>query len=257
MTPRSDITTFVSQNKKIVGVIEYPDKPTTRAVIFAHGLSNSKAPADIPLLYRINNALLEAGYITMRFDFYGSGESEGEFRDKTISTMHQNFLDATQFLKAKHPEINWIGAVGKSIGGNVLALVSNHSALSACVVMTMRFSLSPFFAQFWTGQEEINLSGRVPPTGAVKGSFSLRKNFFSELPEIDAGVKSGLERMPPTLVIMNEGDEKISLESAMEAYKHLGGIKELMTIPGHDHELRVDEAKITTKVVDFFNRQIA
>ncbi len=254
MNVRNETITFVSQGKKISGVIEYPDKPTSRVVVFAHGLSNSKAPSDIPLLYRINNALLAAGYMTMRFDFYGSGESDGEFRDKTISSMRQNFLDMLTFLKATHSEINWIGAVGKSIGGTVLGLVGGDPRISACVLMTMRYTLAPFFARFWTGQEEVSLNGAVPPTGRVKGAFSLGKNFFVELPQIDGGVADGLANMPPTLVIMNEGDEKISLESAMEVYEHLGGAKELMTVPGHDHELRADEAQITTKAVNFFNQ---
>lgn len=249
--------TFLSQGKKIAGIIELPNQPTNKAVIFAHGLSNSKVPADIPLLYAINNALLAAGYLTMRFDFYGSGESAGEFRDKTISAMGQNFLDALTFFKTNYPELSWIGAVGKSIGGTVLGLVGGDPRLSAYVLITMRYSLAPFFARFWTGQAEVNLSGAVPPTGVVKGAFSLRKDFFTELPEVDAGVASGLTKIPRALVIMNEGDEKISLESATEVYKKLGGEKKLVTIPGHDHELLADQDSIVTSVVQFFNHNSA
>ncbi|MSU74954.1 MAG: alpha/beta hydrolase [Candidatus Magasanikbacteria bacterium] len=254
MTSGGETVTFLSQGKKIVGVIECPEQLTARAVVFAHGLSNSKDPVDIPLLYRINNALLAAGYITMRFDFFGSGESDGQFCDKTISAMRENFLDALTFLKIKHPEINWIGTVGKSIGGTVLALIGGDPRLSASVLMTMRYSLAPFFAKFWSGQDEVNLSGKVPPTGAVKGKFSLSKNFFAELPQIDADVAKGLKQMARTLVVINEGDEKISLESGREVYDNLSGIKELITIPGHDHELAENEAQITIKVVDFFNQ---
>ncbi len=254
MKETTNLITFLSQGKKIVGEIDLPENPTDRAVIFAHGLSNSKAPADIPLLYAINTALVAAGYITMRFDFYGSGGSDGEFSDKTISTMKQNFLDAITFLKNEHSELRWVGVCGKSIGGNILGLVGGDPRLSAYVLMTMRYSLAPFFAQFWKGEDEVALNGKVPPTGAVKGHFALRKDFFSELPQIDAGVASGLSKIPQALVIMNEGDEKISLESATEVYRHLGGTKELLTVPGHDHELQAATDSIIAAVVKFFNQ---
>lgn len=249
--------TFLSQGKKITGIIELPDQPTNKAVIFAHGLSNSKSPADIPLLYAINTALLAEGYTTMRFDFYGSGESDGEFRDKTILGMRQNFLDALTFLKTNYPELSWVGTVGKSIGGTVLGLVGGDPRLSAYVLITMRYLLAPFFARFWTGQDEVSLTGAVPPTGKVKGAFSLRKNFFAELPEVDAGVANGLTKIPRALVIMNEGDEKISLESATEVYEKLGGEKKIVTIPGHDHELGANHDSIVKSVVQFFNHNSA
>lgn len=254
MKRREEKFTFLSQGKTIAGLIEKPAKPTNRAVIFAHGLSNSKAAADIPLLYAVNQKLLAAGYLTMRFDFYGSGESDGEFRDKTISAMHQNFLDALNFLKTTHPEISWVGAVGKSIGGTVLALVGGDQRVSAHVLITMRFTLAPFFANFWSGQEAVDLGGKVPPTGAVKGVFALQKDFFTELPIIDAGVALGLSKIKSSLVVMNEGDEKISAASAEEVYDQLGGAKQLLTIPGHDHELRGHETAIVAAVIKFFNQ---
>ncbi|MGN1116403.1 MAG: alpha/beta hydrolase family protein, partial [Candidatus Ornithomonoglobus sp.] len=64
------------------------------AVIF-HGLMSSRGKTDESMFYRIAYALLERGIASVRFDFNGHGDSDGEFRDMNV---FNEILDAGKII---------------------------------------------------------------------------------------------------------------------------------------------------------------
>ncbi|GAG47164.1 unnamed protein product, partial [marine sediment metagenome] len=109
---------FKSNGLSVVGIIDIPKKVPAPGIIVCHGGTNDKI--NCPCFPELPNALVKAGYIVLRFDFYGSGESDGLFQDKTNELMMQNIKDAISFL-SKDARVTKIGLWGRSIIGNMLA----------------------------------------------------------------------------------------------------------------------------------------
>jgi len=75
------------------------------------------------LFVLFSRLLAEHGIASLRFDFRGSGESEGSFDEMTVSRELEDVRAAHDFLKAQ-PQIDpaRIGLLGLSMGGMVAAL---------------------------------------------------------------------------------------------------------------------------------------
>ena len=71
-----------SKGLKMAGTIDRPDGPAQAYAIFAHCFAGSR---HTPGASRIAKRLTEHGIATLRFDFPGLGQSEGEFKDTSFS----------------------------------------------------------------------------------------------------------------------------------------------------------------------------
>lgn len=77
------------------------------------------------IIYNLAQELTGDGYSCLRFDYYGSGDSEGEFEDLTITTMVNNTLASIdQFDEGKYPSICLIGF---RLGGVIAALAADNN----------------------------------------------------------------------------------------------------------------------------------
>lgn len=92
------------------------------AVLLLHGFTGQRMePHRLFVLFA--RLLAEHGIAALRFDFRGSGESEGTFDQMTPSREVEDVVQAYAFLKAR-PEIDpsRLGLLGLSMGGMVAAL---------------------------------------------------------------------------------------------------------------------------------------
>jgi len=81
--PETQIT-FYNQNQRLVGMTHAPGgEGRAPAVLMLHGFKGTRIENHF-LFVKLARGLAMGGYFVMRFDFRGSGESEGEFRDISI-----------------------------------------------------------------------------------------------------------------------------------------------------------------------------
>lgn len=74
---------FYDSNKnKVIGILANPKKENKEIVILLHGFASSKNSQTNIALQKI---LTEHKIATFRFDFYGHGESEGNFENITVT----------------------------------------------------------------------------------------------------------------------------------------------------------------------------
>jgi dipeptidyl aminopeptidase/acylaminoacyl peptidase len=112
---------FVSKDATLVGIVRLPKDLQSNekrpAIIVLHGFGSNKSAENVlgPC------AVLETlGYITLRFDFLGCGESEGTRGNLICMDQVHNTQDALTFL-SKHPHVKpeQIGLIGSSFGAAV------------------------------------------------------------------------------------------------------------------------------------------
>lgn len=91
-------------------------------VIFCHGFSGTK---DGPLFELIADTLQAHGIASIRFDFNGHGESEGEFKDMTVPNEIVDAKKVVEYVRDLRYVSN-LAIVGHSQGGVVAAMTAGQ-----------------------------------------------------------------------------------------------------------------------------------
>jgi len=73
---------------------------------------------------RVSRLLVERGFVTVRFDFRGSGDSEGNFEDMSILTELSDAMEVLEYIKKKDFYNHKLGIIGYSMGGAVASLLA-------------------------------------------------------------------------------------------------------------------------------------
>lgn len=116
-------------------------------VILAHGVTGNK---DRPLIKSCADALNEAGFDTLRFSFAGNGESEGDFREATISKETQ---DLRAVIDAVSEDYQHICCLGHSMGGAVSTIVTSSDPRVEALVSLAGMIDTKKFAETEFGDE--------------------------------------------------------------------------------------------------------
>src|SRR5690242_9112874 len=90
--------------KTLRGVLHQPAEGVpgpAPAVVFFHGFTGNRMESHW-MFVRCSRALAEAGVASLRFDFYGSGESDGEFRQMTLTGEIADGRAAVAFLRKQN-----------------------------------------------------------------------------------------------------------------------------------------------------------
>ena len=104
------------------GIATLPDSPEKApGVLLLHGFTGNVYGYK-GLNTRIARSLADAGIGCVRFDFYGNGESDGEFEDFTFTGLYEDAEDMFTWMKEQSfadPEQLYLA--GQSMGGYVAA----------------------------------------------------------------------------------------------------------------------------------------
>lgn len=123
--------TFRVDRERLVGVVHLPDtpRPTTGfpGVVMLHGLTGNRSEEG-RLFTLASRAFAGFGLASLRFDFRGSGDSEGHHEEMTVSREVEDAFAALAYLRGL-PEIDpeRVSVLGYSLGGMVAALIAPHA----------------------------------------------------------------------------------------------------------------------------------
>jgi pimeloyl-ACP methyl ester carboxylesterase len=96
-----------SQSHRLVGMLH--PSASTKIVILCHGFTFNKIEHN-RIFVETARALAERQYNALRFDFYGSGDSEGDFADTLFSSNIQNIIDVVRWCRQQgYGEIALLG----------------------------------------------------------------------------------------------------------------------------------------------------
>lgn len=106
------------------GMEHFPNGEKLPAVILYHGFTGTKLEGH-RLFLMISRELEKQGFASFRFDFIGSGESDGDFKDTTVSSQLEQAETIFNYVKS-HPQIdeNKVIVLGFSMGGLVASLLA-------------------------------------------------------------------------------------------------------------------------------------
>ena len=119
-TEERELVIYNNEGQQIYGVLHKPiGVEKAPAVLMCHGFAGNKI-GRYRIYVMLAQKLAEAGIASLRIDFRGCGESEGDFSDVTVETEVSDARKGLEFLR-KHSAIDSskIGILGNSFGGAI------------------------------------------------------------------------------------------------------------------------------------------
>ncbi len=233
--------TFRNRGKQLVGMLHVPDElhrgDKAPAIVMFHGFTGNRTEAH-RLFVQVARNLCSARFLVLRFDFLGSGDSEGEFDDMTVRGEVNDAEKSLDFLEDQ-PLVDGekIGVIGLSLGGRVASiLASEDERLKFAVLLSP--ALGPLKEAF-TSHMDDEARERLKKGEAIKVSegWYLKKPFFDTLDDpVPFNVMDRIRA--PVLIIHGDNDEVVPIETSKKGYeitKDLNDKNELYVIKGADH----------------------
>lgn len=228
---------FSNEGQKLIGVVHRPDGPEGSrypAVLLCHGFTGQKVEAH-RIFVKTAEALAAQGYLALRFDFRGSGDSEGAFEEMTFEGEVSDAVRAVDYLLAEEPvDPERIGVVGLSMGGAVAACLSGRDERIKATVLWAavadfevlgapdRWNDSPWMPEF----ESWDIGGLL-----------VSRRFIQAL--ADTVPREEIKRARgPVLILHGDQDLVVPLEHAHHYRRALDGAgipHELVVVDGADH----------------------
>lgn len=203
--------------------------------IFAHCFTCTK---NLKAVGHITTALAEKGVATLRFDFTGLGESEGDFADTGFDTDVSDLVAAAQHLEETRqaPQI----LVGHSLGGTA-ALAAAPSIESIVAVATIGAPSSPAHLLEVLDEDigEIRREGRA--TVRLEGRpFTITESFLDSL-DSSSLPDSLSELRIPLLITHSPLDNHVGIDNASELFMAAKHPKSFLSLDNADHLLSREE----------------
>jgi len=209
---------FRNEGQLISGMLHVPDRAGGKipAVLLCHGFTGQKIETH-RLFVTMSRALEERGIASLRFDFRGSGESEGGFEDMTVSGETADARVAFAKL-AGHAKVDSrrVGVLGLSLGGCVAACLAGRERRIASVAL---WSAVADPAELLSDKLSPQERGILRRKGYLdRAGMPVGRAFFKELPSIhplDEVAKSDC----PVFIVHGTEDKAVPLGHAGRYYE--------------------------------------
>jgi alpha-beta hydrolase superfamily lysophospholipase len=212
-------------------LLEKPSGKIEAFVLFAHCFTCSK---NIGTATRISRALAERGFATLRFDFTGLGNSEGDFSNTNFSSNVDDLVAAASYLATafEAPKI----LIGHSLGGAaVIAAAARLPDVQA--VVTIAAPSDPAHMRYLLRDSVPEIMNKGRATVEIGGQkFTIRKQFLEDVSEqnLDKVLKN-LAR--PLLIMHSPRDKLIDIEHAYHLFDVARCPKSFISLDSADHLL--------------------
>lgn len=259
-SPRESLVEFSNRRGKTLrGMIHRPASSSrTRqvpGVVFLHGFTGDRMESHW-IFIKCARALARVGIASLRFDFYGSGESEGEFRQATLRGEIADAQDAVKFFRRqKGIDSALVGLCGLSLGGCVAASIAQRAKARAVVL--------------WSAVAHPNLLQAIgertlKPVAGSSGyvEYDAREVSVRFLGDTRRYRPVNLLAAfrAPTLIIHPENDETVPVSHARDYFQASPAAhKRLVIVPGADHTFAslAWEREVIGQTVAWFRRHLA
>ena len=230
-------------------VPERGEKVPCPVVILYHGFTGNKL-GDRRFFWKISNALESIGIASVRYDFLGSGESDGNFEDMTTS---QEIQEAHAILDAVRADSRFdatkVTLLGLSLGGVVASIVAaeRSEAVRRLVLLAPAANMRDIMLRMAAAggasldQATFDLGGNL-----------VGKAFADEVLGMDVYARAAAYTKS-VLLIHGSGDETVSIDVSRDLLRQYGDCARLHVIEGATHTFAMDtwEKEVITQVLDF------
>jgi uncharacterized OsmC-like protein/alpha/beta superfamily hydrolase len=206
------------------------EKPIAYAV-FAHCFTCTK---NLNAVVNINRTLASEGIATLRFDFTGLGESEGDFSHTSFSSNVSDLIAAADFLKLEFDAPKLL--IGHSLGGAAVLQAAKYIPSTIAVATIGAPSNLSHLARYLEPQQSMMATqGEAEITLAGK-TFRIKKQFLDDL-EL-THMEETIRNLNKALLIFHSPvDSIVGIENAAEIFQLARHPKSFISLDRADHLL--------------------
>jgi pimeloyl-ACP methyl ester carboxylesterase len=253
-----------NKNELLRGIIDEAD--SNIAIIFLHGFERTTIE---PKFKNIVDVLKDK-YILFRFDFAGTGLSDGDFSTLTIDQMSDDLDFAIQTLKRLHPLVNRIYLVGHSIGAVVATAYTheNPKAIDKIIALAPAFNqkelqrywfarstmrkTDPAVVVTWenfTDYLDENKFYEFCQTRRMTGAHYLETNYCQEVEGKDYQILLDEDVSSKMMIVMSVLDDKVPFRSNNQLPADIN----IIELDKGDHDLESPDVveKYLPKIIEF------
>lgn len=236
----------------LAGTLHLPQRPTEHGVVAGHCFTCSRHTG---VLRRICAGLCDCGFMALRFDFSGNGQSQGRFEASTWSKQILEMETAVSLMR--HKGASWIGLAGHSLGAAIALLTARKIRSISAVCRVAGRTSSARLLHFLTPHQQQHLAQGGDVTFTSRGrQLTIRRDFFEDAERHDLAAATRLLTIP-MLVVHGDRDAIIPVSEAYLAQATNPRMVALSIVAGGDHMLsRSDhQAAVVRTVTGWFRRQ--
>ncbi|MGP6173285.1 alpha/beta fold hydrolase [Corynebacterium sp. A21] len=218
-----------SQGLKMAGTIDMPDAPPVAYAIFAHCFTGSRFT---PAAARVSKTLTDFGIATLRFDFPGLGQSEGEFANTSFSSNVEDIKSAYEWMTANYAAPQLL--IGHSLGGAAsLKAATELRQLKAVATIGAPFDPAHAVLHFADRIKDVDEHGAV--TVVLGGrDIIISRQFLEDL--ADTNPEAYLPKLrKPLLLVHSPIDETVGVDNAQLIFRVTRYPKSLISLDKADH----------------------
>ncbi len=247
---RSEKVMFEGTSGNLAARLDLPEGQPLMYALFAHCFTCSK---DVFAASRVSAVLAGLGIATLRFDFTGLGESDGEFENTNFTSNIADLLHAAGFLAEKYEAPKLL--IGHSLGGAaVLAAASEIPAVKA--VATIGAPFDPAHV----GQHFIDQHEKIKKEGVVKVDiggrpFNVSRQFLEDIEDQAQSEKLGKLRKA-LLIFHSPLDNIVGINNATNIFVAAKHPKSFISLDKADHLLsRKEDSQYVAEVIASWARR--
>lgn len=217
---------------ELSALLDAPVEPTKKIAVLCHGLASHKGSTFNTGLAR---HLVAGGIATLRFDFFGHGQSTGRFQDLTPAKAVQDVESVAAWCKKQGYEE--IALVGSSFGGNACLMAAATVKPKALV---LRAPVSDYAALYEARYSDAQVAEWKKAGKLFYGSFEGRTYelgycFYDDAAKQKAYAAAS-KVTAPVLLLHGTADDVVPLGQSAELSQHLASCV-FVPLQGADHRL--------------------
>lgn len=216
--------------QRLVGRFDRPEGPARATALFVHCFSCGK---DVLAASRVSRRLAAHGLATLRFDFTGLGESDGEFANGGFASDVADVIAAADALRARGEPATLL--IGHSLGGAAALAAARATGVTAVATINAPSDVSHVLQQFGDRLDLIERDGRAEVRLAGR-PFTLSRSFVDQaraamVLDAAAGLGAAL------LVLHAPADDTVAVDHAGRIYAAARHPKSFVALARANHLL--------------------
>lgn len=157
------------------GYLDYPENFNGEIVVMYHGFTGNKTEHAKHFL-NFSRIISKYGYASLRMDFSGNGESDGDFPDFTMDTMMAEAMQIYEYAKNLEG-VKKVTLLGFSMGGGVSTYLSGKlgNKVSKLVLWSPAVNINDII------RRRFDNAPKLENGNALHGTFEISKKMYESL----------------------------------------------------------------------------